>query len=147
MAKLISTWSKDPSTQTGAVIVDKNNTILGLGYNGFAKGVQDLPERYADRYNCKYKIIVHCEENAMLFSDRERLIGATLYTWPFMSCARCAAKVIQVGIKRVVAKEAENIDLTAANDPNRWEHDFMLAKTQFEEAGVEVVLYPHKSFA
>ena len=32
-AKLISTWSKDPSTQTGAVIT-KNRIVISEGYNG-----------------------------------------------------------------------------------------------------------------
>ena len=41
MADLISQRSKDPSTQTGAVIVDENNIVLGLGYNGFPRGTAD----------------------------------------------------------------------------------------------------------
>lgn len=146
LSKLVASWSKDPSTQTGAVIVDSENRVISVGYNGFARGVEDLPERYADRYNIKYKIVVHCEVNAALFADRDRLKGATLYTWPFLSCGQCAAKMIQCGIKRVVSKEAEHIDLTQANDPKRWEYEFMLATTQFKEAGVDIKLYPHKMF-
>ena len=45
MAFLISERSKEPSTRTGAVVVDANNVILGLGYNGFPRGIEtdDLP--------------------------------------------------------------------------------------------------------
>ena len=36
---LISSFrSKDPNTQVGACIVDKNNKIIGIGYNGFPIG-------------------------------------------------------------------------------------------------------------
>ena len=29
-----ATWSKDPSTQVGAVIVDQDQRVVSLGYNG-----------------------------------------------------------------------------------------------------------------
>ena len=38
VAKLASMRSKDPSTQVGACIVDKDNYILSVGYNGFPIG-------------------------------------------------------------------------------------------------------------
>ena len=41
LAKLVGSWSKDPSTKVGAVIVDCNNRIISVGYNGFPKGVKD----------------------------------------------------------------------------------------------------------
>ena len=33
MAKLVASWSKDPSTQVGAVAV-RNRTVIAQGYNG-----------------------------------------------------------------------------------------------------------------
>ena len=41
MAMLMSTWSKDPSTQTGAVIVGEGKVILSTGYNGLPRGVHE----------------------------------------------------------------------------------------------------------
>jgi dCMP deaminase len=41
MANLIAKRSKDPSTQTGACIVNKENIIVGMGYNGFPRGCHD----------------------------------------------------------------------------------------------------------
>ena len=38
VALLAAKRSKDPNTQVGACIVDKNNVILTTGYNGFPKG-------------------------------------------------------------------------------------------------------------
>ena len=44
LAKHISTWSRDPSTQVGAVIVDNKKRIISVGFNGLAQGVEDLDE-------------------------------------------------------------------------------------------------------
>lgn len=88
-----------------------------------------MPERYADR-DLKYKMIVHCERNAIIYA-RQDLKGCTLYTWPFMSCAPCAAMVIQAGVKEVVAPK---------NDNPRWQADFAIATQMFAEAGVAVRL-------
>lgn len=130
-AKLIATRSKDPSTKVGSVIVDKNKAIVSKGYNGFARGVGDYPDRYANR-ELKYKMIVHAERNAIIFAKRD-LEGCTLYTWPFMPCAPCAAMVIQAGIKRVVAPECNRPD---------WQADFDLTHMMFSEAGVALDLFP-----
>ena len=138
LAKEVSTWSKDPSTKVGAAIVDDNKQVISLGYNGFAKDIEDTDERYADRENTKYKIIIHSEENAILFAERSRLKNSSLYVWPLMPCARCAAKIVQVGIKRVVAKKP---DFLVDEADARWERDFALTKEQFEEAKVDLVLY------
>ena len=41
LALLSSQRSKDPATQVGAVIVNKNKRIIGIGYNGFPHGCSD----------------------------------------------------------------------------------------------------------
>ncbi len=125
LAKHIAQWSKDPSTQTGAVIVAPNGSIASVGYNGFAAGVEDTPERWNNR-EIKYKMVVHCERNAIIFAQRD-LRGSTLYTWPFMSCSPCAAMVVQAGIKRCVAPHSDN---------PRWQEDFALSQQQFKEANI-----------
>lgn len=103
LAKLVASWSKDPSTQTGAVIVRPDRSIVSLGFNGFPRGMDDNPERYANREE-KYSRIVHCEMNALL-NAREPLLGYTIYIYPLMSCDRCAVHLVQAGIRRVVAPE------------------------------------------
>ena len=123
--------SKDPSTKTGAVIVRPNNTIISMGYNGFPMNTSDEAKLYADR-EIKYERIVHCEMNAIL-TAYEPLKGCTLYTWPFLSCPRCAAHVIQAGISRVVAPKCPEDKL------ERWSEALERAKSLFMEAGVEVV--------
>ena len=41
IALLSAMRSKDPSTQVGACIVNKENRIVSVGYNGFPKGCSD----------------------------------------------------------------------------------------------------------
>lgn len=125
LAKHVASWSKDPSTQTGAVIVDPDRRVVSVGYNGFPAGMLDLPERYADRA-FKYPHVVHCERNAMLFAQRS-LKGCTLYTWPFMSCTPCAVMVAQAGITRCVAPRSDN---------PRWVADFAQTEQVFRECGI-----------
>lgn len=134
LAREWSRYSKDPSTQTGAVVVRPDLSVAALGYNGFPPGIRDDLERYADR-ELKYKLIIHCEINAM-DSVPEPLRGYTLYTYPFMSCCRCATQVIKRGIVRCVAPEMP------AHLAERWEADIGLSRVMFREAGVELVEYP-----
>lgn len=81
LSQCISTFSKDPSTKVGAVIVRPDKTIASMGFNGFPKKLKD-DARYNDR-EVKYSLIVHGEINAILFA-KESLTGYTLYTYPFM---------------------------------------------------------------
>lgn len=132
-AREVSAWSKDPSTQVGAIIAEGKN-FVSLGYNGFAPGVVDCAERYANR-ELKYKMIIHGEVNAMHSAERS-IRGCTLYTWPFMPCPVCAAQVIKRGITRVVAPHSDN---------PRWTADFEISRMQFHEAGVELCLLDPQS--
>lgn len=129
LASVAASWSKDPSTQVGAVIVRPDRTVASLGYNGFPRGVRDIAGRYQDR-ETKYKMIVHAEMNAVL-TAREPLHGHTAYVWPFMPCSTCAGAMIQAGIKRVVSVE---------NDNPRWADAFQTTRQMFCEADVELVI-------
>lgn len=124
LAKLVGSWSKDPSTQVGAVIVDENNRIVSVGYNGFPRRVEDN-DRLLDREE-KYDIIVHAEVNALMFANKS-VERCTLYTWPFQPCSRCAGLIIQSGIKRVVS---------VVQQDERWKKNFELARQLFDESGI-----------
>lgn len=125
LAKLVGSWSKDPSTQVGAVITDNNNRIVSIGFNGFPQKVVDSEDRLVDR-EYKYDIVVHAEANALMFANKS-VEGCTLYTWPFQPCSRCAGLVIQSGIKRVVSVKISD---------DRWEKNFRLARQLFDESGI-----------
>jgi len=129
LSKLVSSWSKDPSTKTGAVIVRPDKTVLSIGFNGFPKNMKDNPEQYANR-EIKYSKIVHCEMNALIHA-RESVEGCTLYTWPFASCDRCAVHMLQAGITQFVfPKLPENLI-------ERWKESTDKTKKYIKEAGVK----------
>jgi deoxycytidylate deaminase len=89
LAKQVSTWSKDPSTQVGAVLVNYLDQVVGMGYNGFPRGVEDSEERLNNR-ELKYQIVVHAEVNAVIQAGKEA-DGSTLYVYPsFMLPPICA---------------------------------------------------------
>jgi dCMP deaminase len=131
MAKLISTWSYDPSTQTGAVIMRPNKSVASVGYNGFPQKMNDTPDLYASREE-KYSRIIHCEMNALLFAN-ERVVGYTLYTYPFISCDRCFVHMCQAGITRFVAPQATPDQLT------RWGEAFNRVRNYADEMNVELI--------
>ena len=77
VAILAAKRSKDPNTQVGACIVDKNNVILTTGYNGFPKGCSDdeFPwDREGER--TKYPFVVHAELNAILNASGKDISGS-----------------------------------------------------------------------
>lgn len=130
---------KDPSTRVGAVVTDAKHQVLATGFNGFARGVDDSPARYADRAE-KYPRIIHGEINALLFANMgwHSTQGGVLYTWPLAPCDRCAAIVIQSGIARVVSVEP---------DPEiryRWQQALDLSAAMLAEAGVTLDLLPRE---
>ena len=65
LAKHISGWSKDPSTKVGCVVVGEDREIRSTGFNGFPRGIDDNPERLANR-ETKYPLICHAEEEMRL---------------------------------------------------------------------------------
>ncbi|MBT3197090.1 MAG: dCMP deaminase family protein [Gammaproteobacteria bacterium] len=130
LAAHVAAWSKDPSTQVGAVVTD-GKRVVSLGFNGFPQGLSD-DHRLHDR-ETKYSLVLHAEENALLFSAAD-LTGGTIYVYPLPPCSRCAAKIIQSGITRVVT--------TIPEDLSRWEESVALTRTIFDEVGVEMVEIP-----
>lgn len=128
LAKHIATWSKDPSTQVGAVIIDNKGRIVGIGYNGFPRGVDDHKERYEDKPT-KHSMVVHAEVNAILNAVKS-VENCTLYVWPLYTCNECAKIIIQAGIK--------NIIIPASSD-NRYDIKHA-ASTMYIEAGINLNL-------
>ncbi|MFA6305020.1 MAG: dCMP deaminase family protein [Patescibacteria group bacterium] len=103
MAHLIAMRSKDPSSQVGAVIVDDQNVIVGMGYNGWPRGIKDdeLPwDRSGGFLGSKYAFVVHAEENAVYNANKE-VKGCKVYCTLF-PCNECAKTLIQNNIKEIV---------------------------------------------
>jgi dCMP deaminase len=132
MAKLVASWSKDPSTKVGAVIVDRDNIVQGMGYNGFPRGVDDSDERYQDR-EWKYPLVVHAEANAILNAGK-RAKGARIYVWPTLmmpaACPECAKLIVQSGVKQIIYFHKDNVEA-------RWEKNAKFTSVLFTEGGVQ----------
>ncbi len=133
LAKEVSTWSKDPSTQVGAITVGSKKEVLSQGFNGFPRGIHDTDERYNHRKN-KYQLVVHAEMNAIYNATYSgtSLDGATLYVYGLPICSECAKGIIQVGIKRVVIEKSKELD--------NWNQSVRFSQEMFIEAGVELVI-------
>ncbi len=103
-AMLCAERSKDPNTQVGACIVNNENRILSVGYNGFPSGCDDdvFPwERSGEEYDTKYLYVCHAELNAILNCRGRSLEGSRIYVALF-PCNECAKAIIQSGIKEVI---------------------------------------------
>lgn len=130
IAKLVSTWSKDPSTKVGAVAVGGKGQILSQGYNGFPRGIKD-DSRYDDK-ETKYRMVVHAEMNCIYNASYHgvNLQGATLYVYGLPMCNECAKAIIQVGISRIVSPyNAEDI-------PDKWKVSCAHTQTILKEVNI-----------
>lgn len=135
MAGLVASWSKDPSTQVGAVVVGPKREVRAVGYNGFPRGVDDTQ---VDRWvrppdGPKYQFTEHAERNAVFNASftGTTLDGCTIYV-THAPCADCARAIIQAGIKEVVFPESE------PGFAVRWGKDNEVASIMFDEAQVRV---------
>ncbi|XP_016087803.1 deoxycytidylate deaminase isoform X1 [Sinocyclocheilus grahami] len=105
VAFLSAQRSKDPSSQVGACIVNQENKIVGIGYNGMPNGCDDdlLPwSRSADnKLDTKYPYVCHAELNAIMNKNSADVKGCTMYVALF-PCNECTKLIIQAGIKDVI---------------------------------------------
>ncbi len=98
--------SKDPSTQVGACIVDFNNRILSIGYNGLPRGLSDDDISWnteGEYFKTRNPYICHAELNAILNFKGTTLEGSKIYVDLF-PCHECTKAIIQAGIKEVIYK-------------------------------------------
>jgi len=130
MCQLVSTWSKDPSTKVGAAIVDTDNRIVSIGFNGYPTGVKD--DNSLNIREEKYKKVVHGELNCLLFANT-KVKGYTIYVYPLPPCSQCASAIIQSGIKRVVTL------LPEGELKERWKESNSIAESMFLDSGVDLV--------
>ena len=134
LAHLSALRSKDPNTQVGACIVDSENKVVSIGYNGMPRGCDDRKfpwERQGSFLETKYAFVVHAELNAILNSPRS-VAGCTIYVSLF-PCNECAKAIIQSGIRKIVY-ESDKYDGTEGN---------IASKKMLNEAGVELVQLPY----
>ena len=104
VALLSAQRSKDNHTQVGACIVNAENKVVSVGYNGMPTGCNDdmMPwERDGGFLDTKYAYVCHAELNAILNRNAASLQGCRLYVSLF-PCNECAKAIIQSGIREVI---------------------------------------------
>jgi len=105
IAELASKRSKDPRSRHGACIVNSNNRVVSVGWNGLADGIEDTDEIW--QRGIKDNYVIHSEINAIL-NATVSLVGCRLYMFSergYYPCsAGCAQAIVQVGIKEVILK-------------------------------------------
>ena len=85
-----------------------DNTVAGIGYNGFPAGMR---EDWVDR-DKRRLYIVHAEQNALRYvkPDECALIAITL-----LPCNDCLRSIASYGIKKVVYRDIYDRDITSLN--------------------------------
>ena len=133
IAVLSAKRSKDPSTQVGACIVNKDNRIISVGYNGMPRCCSDdeFPwDKNDNPLDSKYLYVCHAELNAILNCDRGNVRDCICYTTLF-PCNECAKAIIQSGMSEVVYMEDKYADSDSV----------IASKKMFDTAGVKYRLY------
>lgn len=128
LAHLSAKRSKDPNTQVGACVVNKDKKVVGLGYNGMPYGCNDNEypwDREGSYSETKYPYVVHAELNAILNSESS-LKNCSIYVSLF-PCNECSKAIIQSGIRKVYYES----DKYAETD------SVVASKRMLESAGVE----------
>ncbi len=136
IALLSSLRSKDPNTKVGACIVDEDNKVVSIGYNGMPRHIdeENLSWNKGEGLDSKYLYVCHAEFNAILNTrNGSALKNCILYVTLF-PCNECAKAIIQVGIKEVVYLD------------NKYENQIttQASKKMLELAGIKLRKYQGK---
>ena len=140
VATLASKRSKDPNTQVGACIVDKDNYIVSVGYNGMPLGCSDdeFPwDRSGGTLDTKYAFVTHAELNAILNSKTADLEGSTVYVTLF-PCNECTKALIQKRIGKVVYMDDKYHETETAEAARRMLDAAGVKYERYEPSGREI---------
>ena len=133
IAMLSARRSKDPGTQVGACIVNSENRVMSVGYNGLPFGCSDdtFPwNREGEPLDTKYPFVCHAELNAILNYRGGNLSGCKIYVTLF-PCNECAKAIIQTGITEIIYYEDKYADTDGVR----------ASKKMFAAAGVQCRRY------
>ena len=134
LAKHVATWSKDKTTKNGTVIVNEDNIVLSVAYNGFPR---DADDEIADRYERpkKYLYTEHAERNCINNAARIGISikDCTMYTTMF-PCVDCCKSIINSGIAMLVTPSPNF-------DDEQWGESFKIALELLKECGVDIFYY------
>lgn len=131
-------WSKDPSTQNGAVLLDWSGKTMVWAENHFPS---NTPKEFWDDREMKYAHVVHAEMAAILAAAayNEGTYGATLVA-PWAACSNCAKHIVAAEIAQLVRHP--NVDPATNAAQQRWHEDILLGDAIMLRAGVKILEIP-----
>lgn len=141
IAILSSERSKDPNTGVGACIVNSDNKILSMGYNGAPTGLSDdkFPwGREGSFLETKYAYVCHAEMNAILNCPTS-VKGARVYVTLF-PCNECAKAIIQSGIKEVIYLDDKYHDTDGCKASRMMFDNCGVSYRKYEKGGRDIVI-------
>jgi dCMP deaminase len=131
LAHAAATWSRDPSTKVGAVILRPDKSICSTGYNGFPRTMKDDETWLRDRDQRLLRTI-HAEANAIL-TAKESIYAYTIYvTAPV--CLECAKLIAAASLGRVVMDH----NSSTPEFKERWRDQILKAKAVLEDSQVRI---------
>lgn len=130
-AYALASFSEDPSTQLGAVLLDPEGKTIGVGYNHFPRGVSS--EHWHGPKEGKYERVAHAEVSAILSAAKagNSTVGSTLVC-PWAACANCAKYIVEAGVTRLV----RHIEHDHQQD---WVKSIELGDEIMRGAGIEII--------
>jgi dCMP deaminase len=135
--KYAELFSRDPSTQNGAILVSPTGEILIGEANRFPPGIEETHERWHGKE--KYGLVVHAEDGTTHSAGRLGIAteGLTMYC-PWFACDNCGKAIITSRLKRVVGHN-KPMDFYAANNPQKaegWKASIDVALNAIAEVGI-----------
>lgn len=134
LAKVVSQRSHDIHTKHGCVITDSNNRILGVGYNGFPRGLDDskLPTSRPE----KYPWMVHSERNALSNCVVRPDNGIAYVTG--QCCNDCIIALWQEGIKKVYMIDDHGTHLFDKEAKERFDIFISMSKMEIHKVNADL---------
>lgn len=127
MARMVSEKSKDLSTKCGCILVNNDDHVISVGYNGFPRRVKETNDRM--QRPLKYKYTSHAEENAVIHANRKVAWSKAYITGP--PCSTCTRLLVGYGVREVVVPVSHN--MLGRED---WAKDIEHSKAMMWEAKV-----------
>lgn len=119
--------SHDKMTQCSCIITDEHHKVLGMGYNGFGRDIDDsnLPagSPIKEENNLKYPYMIHAEVNALASCHTKPNGGTAYISGP--PCIQCCWNLHQNGIKRFVTYDISKITMVSNPEYKQLFNEFL----------------------
>lgn len=137
LAQLISSWSKHPDFQVGAVAIGDFGQILSTGYNGWPRGLVNEENGRGETNRRGLSYSIHAEANLIYNANLNcvSLSGSTVYVHPVFPCLACSLALVQVGVSQICYKR---LPLARPNEVAVWQESWDRAEELFRDTGVQV---------